>query len=148
MPHIHNKTFNITIGVGTTKYNDLEYDMKSDYFQVDELIAVPIQILNRKGYITACCCAGHPFDLTGDFPEFMNRPSFIIENPCESYITFEKHYLFPELPPGFEIDPKAAGTRIVKQYHKNGDYWQTVRDIFETMEQLYLWALNLPDFRG
>lgn len=32
------------------------------YFEVDDLIAEPVAMLNKKGYYTCDSCAGHPFD--------------------------------------------------------------------------------------
>lgn len=145
MPYMHKKTFNITVSVGTPSF---EYDSTPDYFHIDELIAVPVQILNRKGYLTACCCAGHPFDLSQDFPEPFKNASFIFERPCKSYISFEKEYSFSELPNGFVLTPGKLS--IEKQHYKDGDfnYWKIVREIYGAMEQLYLWAMNLPDLTG
>jgi len=130
-----------------------EYDLKSDYFEIDELIALPVQILNRKGYITACCCAGHPFDLSHEFPKIVGMPPpLIIGLPCQCYITFDEIYSFPELPPGFILEPTTNGIRIWKEIYKSGvfnyDDWKTVRDIFESVEQLYEWALKLPNFNA
>ena len=54
MPYIHKSTFEIIQGSNIDHYLD-------DYFEVDELIALPIQVLNRKGYTTSFCCSGHSF---------------------------------------------------------------------------------------
>lgn len=54
MAYMHKKTFDIYAEVHDIQNPD-------DYFVVDDLIALPIQILNRKGYTTKFCCVGHPF---------------------------------------------------------------------------------------
>ena len=57
MAYMHKETFDIERCKNT-------YDSNENYFEVDELIALPIQILNCKGYFTAFCCSGHPFAVT------------------------------------------------------------------------------------
>ncbi|MHB1155014.1 MAG: hypothetical protein ACYCWE_19300 [Eubacteriales bacterium] len=32
-----------------------------DYFEVDDMIAPVIQLLNKKGYVTTFYCGGHPY---------------------------------------------------------------------------------------
>ena len=54
MALMHRETFDIIDGTNI----DEELD---EYFEVDEYIALPIQILNRKGYRTKFCCQGHPY---------------------------------------------------------------------------------------
>lgn len=34
---------------------------KDEYMEIDDLIALPIAVLNQKGFITTASCAGHPF---------------------------------------------------------------------------------------
>lgn len=156
MPYMHKESFDISIAVPYAIGNEDTgvYDPRPDFFQVDELIAVQIQILNRKGYKTACCCAGHPFDAailapvmseTGAEKWVVNG---YMEPECESYITFAEDYAFEldTLPHGFRSHKTGAGVvRIVREHPKNGDYWETIRSIMDAMEQLYLWASALPD---
>ncbi|MBR3998914.1 MAG: hypothetical protein IKI93_11295 [Clostridia bacterium] len=128
--------------------NEVHYDPKPDFFEVDELIAVPLQILNRKGYLTACSCAGHPFD-----PVFMDRSEdgdwepFCAEGflRCISYVTFFGEYDFPTLPEGFVKDRAAAGIRISREHVKDGDYWKTLCSVMDAMKSLHDWAEGLPD---
>ena len=56
---MHKRTFDILQGSNI----DNELD---DYFEVDELIALPIQKLNLKGYKTEFCCSGHLFPESGE----------------------------------------------------------------------------------
>ena len=54
----------------------------------------------------------------------------------------------PSLPPGF-IKENLPDNRLLieKQYEDSEDEYQVMRDILETMEQLYEWALTLPEFQ-
>ncbi len=153
MPYMHKRTFDISNSMGTVMQNtsdnaEILYDPKPDFFQVDELIAVPLQILNRKGYLTACSCAGHPFD-----PVFFNRTDDGVWEPfcadgfcqCISYITFFGDYDFPALPEGFEKDKAAAGIRISRKHEKSGDAWKTMSSVLDAMKSLHDWAQGLPD---
>jgi len=126
----------------------------NDYFAVDELIALPIQILNRKGYITEWCCAGHPFAFItegymNDDPErkiFETREEYS-EN---TYISFKEGVFLPILPPGFCIDEffhKHWNKLMIRKTYTKNDVYVFIRAILETMEQLHEWALRLPDFK-
>mgnify|MGYP003291728757 FL=1 len=154
MPYMHKRTFDISKGgadMVTCKMGDgteVHYDPRPDFFEVDELIAIPLQILNRKGYHTACSCAGHPFD-----PVLHNRNDDGVFEPfcaegflrCISYITFFGEYNFPALPEGFVKDRAAAGDRISREHVKDGDYWKTMCSVMDAMKSLYDWAEELPD---
>ena len=46
---------------------DFEYELVNQLAEIDEPIARDIALMNRKGYITEFCCAGHPaFRLNGE----------------------------------------------------------------------------------
>ena len=62
LAYIHKETFEILQGSNIDNFLD-------DYFEVDDAIALPIQALNRKGYKTVNCCAGHPF---GNYDEIFS----------------------------------------------------------------------------
>lgn len=153
MPYMHKRTFDISNSMPTrvTQKTDngteIHYDPMPDHFQVDEFIAIPLQILNRKGYLTACSCAGHPFDpllftKTDDGVwEPFSADGFC---PCVSYITFGGDYNFPFLPKGFEQDKAPAGVRISRKHEKNGDAWETLSSVIDAMNALYDWAKELP----
>ncbi|MEA4969945.1 MAG: hypothetical protein VB051_05355 [Candidatus Pelethousia sp.] len=73
MPYMHKRTFEIIQDSNI----DNELD---DYFEVDELIALPIQTLNLKGYKTEFCCSGHSFPSSGETfaaPETKDYENFI-----------------------------------------------------------------------
>ena len=153
MPYMHKRTFDISNVIGgkiTGKMSDgteYHYDQKPDFFEVDELIAIPLQILNRKGYLTACSCAGHPFD-----PVLISRTDDGDWEPwcaegfchCISYITFSGDYDFSTLPEGFEKDKAPAGVRISRKHEKDGDAWKTLSSVMDAMKSLHDWAEGLP----
>jgi hypothetical protein len=124
MAYMHKETFDIVHG------NYVEGQTEEHYFEVDEMIALPIQVLNRKGYRTRFSCAGHPFReiselyMSGDVenpekiihgtisvekvenPPYEDMDTRIIferdDNRC--YITFEPGVELPSLPRDFGID--------------------------------------------
>lgn len=156
MQYMHRRTFDISKGMSTsvtaTKADgtEIHYNPKLDFFEVDELIAIPLQILNRKGYLTACSCAGHPFDSV-----FFNITDDGIFEPftaegfssCISYITFSGNYNFPSLPQGFEKDQATAGVRISRKHEKEGDYYKTLCSVIDAMKALHDWAEGLPTLK-
>ena len=146
---MHKTSFDISAGrvesIGTPKREIAVSDL---FFEVDELIALPLQTLNRKGYLTACSCQGHPFD-----PVFFHLSEdgqplpFVAEglSLCESYVTFLEPYDLPSLPEGFTLEKTAKSVRIFKHYEKNGDYEETLYAVIDAMKELARWAKSLPE---
>ena len=60
MAYIHKKTFDIIQESNIAHYTD-------DYFQVDDMIALPVQVLNKKGYYTQASRYGSPFDIVNEW---------------------------------------------------------------------------------
>jgi len=148
---MHKKTFALSYGgcgTLTTSKNGKEYtyDIRNDFIEVDELIAIPVQMLNRKGYTTACCCAGHAPGHLFPIPEIKNEAITVIEYSWDpwcttTYITFDKEYDFPFLPEGFTKQKN----KIFKEYQKIEDAeWQTMLAIMESAQTLHNWAEALP----
>ena len=140
MACIHKETFDI--------YHNDQIIVPDGYFEIDEEIAPAIQVLNRKGYITEYCCAGHPLT---DWLMRSSKAEYEKSNvEPDSYILFKEGILLPTLPPGFFND--SSGMRLViRKSHRYSTYADNTffgmsKHIVETMEQLYEWALNLPDF--
>jgi len=164
MAYIHKETFEVVEKLSQPKDNCLI---------IDDAIVPSIQILNRKGYITTECCAGHPVSGTE------NRKR-------QSYIGFKKGVVLPSLPTGFtvmrryimingrniEIDDnrrnqptvrsKELETMLVEKpelqkeisviigcnWKLNVDFYVFLRENANSLEQLYKWALDLPDFKN
>lgn len=126
-----------------------------DYFFVDDLIALPIQVLNRKGYTTVFCCAGHPFArsfqdevvLYSDPIEYRRE---YYEMNYESYIMFHESVIsLPEMPRGFYQQVNAVNDclEIRKHYDYDGmDVYGMMHVVVESMKQLYEWTLNIPEY--
>ena len=146
MACIHKKTFDI--------YHSDQLIMPDDYFEVDDEIAPSIQMLNRKGYITEWCCAGHPL------LDWLMRSTEVEYEKCtvtpESYICFKEGVSLPVLPPGFVIYTSPPGfvdlrLNIRRYYHVDKylyNYFEISRNIIEAMEHLYKWTLDLPIFNN
>ena len=164
MAYMHKQTFDIALlGRSDYEYSKMNsaFANNADYFQVDDLIALPVQVLNRKGYLTVAVCAGHPFvSLSPSSDELL---------PSMSYIIFDEGIYLPSLPPGFvareqniktlatgdtieiPVNPVKKNKRLLIDCTLRGNSDSTIYDIlrgnFEAMEQLYKWTLNLPDFK-
>ena len=125
MAYMHKETFEILQGSNIENYLD-DY-----YFEIDDLIALPVQVLNRKGYKTQACCSGHPFDIVTELfsmenitpgervgrgkvfkvEEIINekRPEFKYRvlsrrDTRQCYILFDDNTTLSGLPKGFSID--------------------------------------------
>lgn len=99
-----------------------------DYFQVDELIAPSIALLNKKGYKTINCCSGHIHDTSG-------------------YIWFDELYEFPSIPKGCKLGEHEGTSHLKWSTDGNGDTQQTISNIVQTMSNLYSWVVALPDIK-
>jgi hypothetical protein len=107
--------------------------------EIDENFIEAIILLNKKGYYTMFCCAGHP-------------------NPKDvhsAYIMFEDGSILPYLPKGYLYDKdltpninyenswdKGYGVRI---YFKNDDLPKLQKEILESAINVLDWAISLPD---
>ena len=144
MAYMHKETFVISHSINSVSNPD-------DYFEIDDMIALTVQLLNRKGYLTTHCCSGHMFP---DLASINNLYEDSYNDDC--YISFVEGISLPKLPPEFYISSISFSTddkfafpnkhlTICKDYDTD-DARETMRCIFETMEQLYEWVLTLPEF--
>jgi len=182
MAYMHKKTFDIERD---------RHEPDENYFEVDELIALPIQILNRKGYFTQACCSGHPFAVAdkaflADLSKLNTASANFTKKDLLGYrsiIVFKESVLLPSLPPGFtlvdyeyqlkfvryteyteplgkrelvekipdaEYYEKVAQDKklTIHKLYEDNDVYGFLRDNLETMESLYRWTLELPDFKS
>lgn len=104
-----------------------------ELFEIDELMARPIQVLNRKGYRTAFCCSGHSYS------EY--NISFVLP-----YILFAKVYYFPNLPKKWTMKVttlvKGMGEKAVTDL-----YVPNCRDKYIYMRNLEQWIDKLPSYK-
>ncbi len=132
-------------------YHNDQHLLPEGYADIDELIAPTIQVLNQKGYTTRFCCSGHPFDnwLMRENGEYRETA-----DPSESYIAFAEGITLPSLPPDFVAEQWNGNLHLVirKCYYIDNafdaQFFEKAKKILKTMEQLYRWALDLPDFEN
>lgn len=127
------KTFDI--------YHNDQHIIPDGYIEIDELIAPSIQALNRKGYITVLCCSGHPLN---DWLIYGDSEYWKLNAAPYSYITFKEGIFLPALPPEFVIEPDSI--LVIRKNYAVSSFFETSRNILQTMETLYKWTLNLPEF--
>lgn len=105
--------------------------IESPVFEVDELIAPVISILNKKGYHTEYCCSGH---MVGIYTNDYGIPN----DDC--YIKFKNYHDFKVIPDGFDYD--VGDIYTIRKYYI-GDSLSVYYSILETMKDLLEWAINL-----
>lgn len=155
------------LGGNMHKYlNSNTFEIVNDIFEVDELIAETISILNKKGYHTLYCCSGHVKDsrlyekyhLHKD--ELNDKHNYHIINERDNYvdvlipyqdtvvyIMFDKKYDF-DLPKSFRwIDDKTIYSYKISYYEnnkkRNGNDIQ--KEIENVNNELLSWVLSLPN---
>lgn len=128
-----------------------------EYFPVDELIAIPIQKLCNKGYITEFSCSGHPYNFIDydcsdekknsnyfyhDELECWVTYSFISEFR-ESYISFKEDISFESLPEGWIYENRT----LRKHYDNSLDEILFYEQLIKEMKKLASWIDTLPDYK-
>lgn len=126
-------------------------------FEVDELIAIPIQKLCNKGYITKFSCSGHPYaDISYDSSDERKNTEYFYDNDMkcwvkysfvppirESYISFEEGINVESLPEGWIYEHNA----IRKYYDDSLDEFSFYEQIIREMRNLVSWIDNLPYYK-
>lgn len=157
MPYIHKKTFEIV------QSSNIKYEL-DDYFEVDELIALPIQELNKKGYSTILSCSGHAFAESGEafvpagtpnpekliggvyktetLPDGSYRNLFKKVFSRSSYIVFDSNMALPPAPDEwYYTDCDGA---LYRDYPEELDSYDYYTLLVKSMKELYDWAKKLP----
>lgn len=159
MALIHNETFDIITGTGIEEGEGSE----SDYFEVDDLIAMPIALLNKKGYRTIACCSGHPFDEISEIVcdvdriiDYRNALACLIKEAPKNggyqfvqrfddnsfYILFDKHYFENGDLGNFHFDDFNC---IRHEFNTKNYSFDKIYEIVDSMKSLYQWVEKLPD---
>jgi len=130
------------------------------HFEVDELIALPVIELNKRGYITTYSCAGHPFfwnlsykhqeDEEQNYAESIfhdedDEQYFYADRTYfeEAYIAFAEKYEFGKLPDGWWYDRDRNAIRFT--FQMNLSIFELYTTQMTEMRNLYLWACSLDD---
>ena len=143
MAYMHRKTFEIYMEVQDEK-------TPNEWFFVDDMIAPSIQLLNRKGYTTEWCCAGHPF-----IGCINVHPQSGVEYKCEKFFARQMYVSFaegvsslPPVPDGFYTT--TFGDMLAVRY----DYPTEMTDAYDIMakgleinKQFYEWVSSLPEYK-
>ena len=98
---------------------------EGDVVEVDELIILPIKLLNEKGYFTEFCCSGHYFKA--------------IPN---TYIKFQENYRFKTLPKNFVQDGEYT---IRRNYERDLGDSDLHNQRIDSIHNLLDWAESLDD---
>ena len=156
MAYMHKETFDIVQDSNIDGFLD-------DYFDVDDLIALPIQTLNRKGYTTTYCCSGHPFPVISEAivkTDYETAKSIVPgllsisedeKGGCRvrfkqylgrhSHISFDENVTLPEdMPAGWYWEDHT----MYIDYCTDADAYILIEDLLYTMRELNRWADALP----
>lgn len=137
----------------------------NDYFEVDDMIALPVAELNRRGYFTVNSCAGHPFQTETILDTRVSQREFTIEELFDelfedpdaddailtfrtfasqrSYIVFEEP--LPDtvgVPDGWRYDAKNQA--IYRHYTHTPNPYLFMKAQMEFMLSLVRWITKLP----
>lgn len=169
MAFINRETYEIFVPcmIGDNSIGDIKL-----FFEVDDLIAPIISILNKKGYYTEYCCQGHPFLYLDDdiihgvskdmieskYPDTIatiklgTTTHYVFrkyKNLRRSYIKFRSGISLPSIPKGWTIDKTIGQISdsliIEKVYDSVTDYSAFFIELAQVMNELYIFALSLPD---
>ena len=144
-------------------YDDMPQD--NNYFEVDEEIANTIMILNKKGYQTSNCCAGHSqapiieiqiskediplYDKTEAYSIEFKDNKYYAKGPLLGstiYIGFKANYQFKSIPTDFVYRDQQLSYYFL-YYKKNEmvDQDKLCSDITKHNNILLKWAEELPN---
>ena len=145
MAYIHKTTFNI---IHSTNIDGL---LASEYFEADDMIALPLRELNRKGYRTVSSCSGHPFkelfEISVDIDDQSVKGHYAAYGVPElrCHITFCEGITLPLLPKGFQADMSNECLTIKYKTGICEDEFDYFEETLRRMRELYNWAVTLPD---
>jgi len=147
MALMHRKTFELKRGSKTS----VVFPGIEDYVEVDDSIALLVQLLNRKGYHTHTCCSGHPFwDMPLAAIQHLSKTNAI---KSEFGINFQPGVSLPNVPDGFSLrkieEVDILNIYMEKPYDFTGKHeYNYMRYALDVAEKLHEWALGLPDAKA
>lgn len=146
------KIYRITSFIKTNNECDLAIDSflkcsvikcNGNLFEIDELFAPVIAILNKKGYKTLKCCSGH---IKGDTIIVYNRVyQKKDKNYCiDSYIQFDESIKLPNFPEGYLIE---EDNTIRREFNFNKRTHTLIKEIMNNTSSVLDWCMKLPSLR-
>lgn len=140
------KTNGIYEPIIDSQINCLNKNCTGLLFEIDELFAPIISILNKKNYKTLYCCSGH---IRPDQEIIYNKTyeKRFKNYAIESYIVFDKDVKIPNIPKGYSFD-KITGSdldnTIRKVFNSNKRTSTLLREISLNAISVLDWAEKLP----
>lgn len=125
--------------------NDDQFNAEN-CFEVDEVIALSVCELNKKGYATKFCCSGHIFS---DATPWHNESGEIIGKMTMSnasgYISFKEKISLNTVPPGAVLEDlsKDDVTNLYFMYDSKDGTPELQSEITKMMVNLYEWTKSL-----
>lgn len=149
--------------------HEITEDFKQeDFYHVDDLLAIPVVELNKKGYITTSSCAGHPFPVATVVDTFVELEKAVtFDDLAESIVNGEpkgdlvpfvhRTYLrrmtyiqfrdpLPEsvgAPQGWNYDEEE--NLLYTRYKKKGDAYSFTNEQLKKIDELLIWIEESPN---
>lgn len=99
--------------------------------EIDDLLLPVIIELNKKGYTTKYCCAGHYYD-----------------HPINSYIMFDEDIELPSIPPNYKYENDHNTIRRNFSDIVNIENYKYFTEINNNATQLLKWAKSLSYYEN
>jgi len=116
-------------------------------FEVDELFAPIMLILNKKGYKTKYCCSGHikPDEEITYCKKYQKHYKNL---EIHSYICFNSDVIIPNIPKGYRYDKKSSvedSVTIRRKFNSKKTPTTLLREIMENTLNVLEWAEKLEN---
>lgn len=117
-------------------------------FDIDELFAPIIAILNKKGYKTLFCCSGHIIP-DEEIVYYKNQKRHFKNETIESYIVFGDNIKLPTIPDGYFFDVKTGNldNTIRKSFNYRKKSKTLLLEIIENTLIVLKWAESLEKLK-
>lgn len=135
--------------IETSGIKCMDKNCGGELFEVDELFAPIISLLNKKGYKTLFCCSGH-IKSESDVLYCEKYTKYHKSISIESYIMFEQGIVLPNLPDGYAMDKNDGGKHdntIRKSFNNKKHPKTLLREIIENTLSVLDWVEKLPEYK-